>query len=331
VNPGRHIHALFALVALIAAATSCNWAGSVKRIGILNWSEDLVGYGQAYKGIIDGLHANGYQEGFNIHIDYQNAQGNDAEAKKLLKRFVQSKYDLIVTIGSPASLAALDAVKEREIPVVFTVVGNPKETGIINDWSAPGKNVTGVSIDIPLEIYYSKLRSIMPNAKKLGIIYVNKYATAKAASRSAAAIAPQFGFEPHMIAMDEGNLDRLEDVVGPLRRKIDVVFFTADPVLYSETMMKKFIPAFKKIGVPAMILSDNYLKYGALLAINSSFYNMGRQTVPHIVKVMNGIAAKDIPSEQPYDYIFTVNKGAAKELGIDLGWNVLVDADSIVE
>ena len=194
---GRRPLYLLPLLLLALVVGSCQPFSGHKHIGILMWSEELVGYRQAHKGLIDGLHANGYREGFNIEIDDRTAGGEDAKAREILSEFVRRRYDLVVTIGSAACLVA--------------------------------KEVLAGS------------------------------------------------------------------------------------------------------GIPVMLISGNALKYGALLAVSPDFYNVGRQTVPHLVKVLGGMAARDVASEGPYDYQFAVNRATARDLGVPLSWNVFIDADAIVE
>jgi putative tryptophan/tyrosine transport system substrate-binding protein len=327
----RHALLLGILTLLVAMAVSCDRFREVKRIGVLNWSEDLVGYTQAYQGILDGLHANGYREGFNLTIDYEQAHGNDAEAKRILDAFVRERVDVVVTIGSAACLAAVIALEGTKIPLVFSVVGEPQASGIIDAWASPGRDVTGVAIDIPVQITFGKLKRVLPAARRVGIVYSDRYATAAAAAQHAEKIALREGFTAHLIPVGDEGIEKIEALPGAERGAIDVVYFTADPIFYSDRMMQRALPAFAAAGIPAMLISANYLKYGALLSVGCNFYDIGRQTVPHLIKVMSGIAAEDVPSERPYDYTFVINKSAARKLGITLSWNALIDADAITE
>lgn len=322
---------LISVLLLLAALSACHSPKEFKRIGVFIWSEDLVGYKQAHQGIMDGLRDNGYREGLNLEVDYRSAEGSDAGAKKIVDDFVKNKYDLIVTIGSAACLAAKEGTRESKIPVVFSVVTLPKEAGIIDDWQSSGNNLTGVSIDIPAELYFRKLKKVLPGAKSVGIVYLDKYKTATAAAEQAVNTAPLFGLKPYVIKLKMEDLDRLDEVAKALPEDIDAVYIAGDPITYAETVMARINPAFKKAGIPPILISENYLKYGALFALNGDFYKIGRQTVPHILKVFDNVGPKDIPSEKPYDVRFTLNKKTADDLNIDLNWNVIIEANSIVE
>lgn len=325
---GKKLTVLILLAILISA---CYHPKGFRRIGVLIWSEGLKGYRQAHQGIMDGLRDNGYREGLNIEIDYRSAEGSDVPAGKIIDDFVGKKYDLIVAIGSAACLTALEGTKESKTPVVFSVVTSPKAAGVIEDWASSGKNITGVSIDIPAELFFEKLKKILPGAKNIGIVYMDKYQTAIAAAKQAGEAAPKFGLTPHMIILKEDDLDEMQEVIKSLPLKMDAVYIAGDPTLYAEAVMEKLNPAFKEAGIPSILISENYLKYGALFALNGDFYKIGRQTVPHILKVFDDVNPRDIPSEKPYDVRFTINKKTADDLNIGLEWNIIIEANSIVE
>ena len=98
------------------------------------------------QGIIDGLAGEGYIEGENIEYDYQNSEGDMSLVASIAQKFVSDKIDLIVTIATPNSQAAISAAEGTDIPVVFSAVTDPVGAKLISDWNShPDENVTGVS------------------------------------------------------------------------------------------------------------------------------------------------------------------------------------------
>ena len=77
------------------------------NIGILQWTEKIQVFNQTYKGIIDGLNDKGYREGLNLEIDYKNVEQDKKLALKIAHGFVKKGVDLIVSLGTGSSLAAL--------------------------------------------------------------------------------------------------------------------------------------------------------------------------------------------------------------------------------
>src|SRR5947207_12870450 len=112
------------------------------RIGFLGSStaaleENLVGPFR------EGLRDLGYVEGKNILIEYRWAEGKYDRFPALIGELVAQKVDIIVTAGTPASLAVKKAAPS--IPLVMLAVGDPIGTGLIESLAHPGGNVTGLS------------------------------------------------------------------------------------------------------------------------------------------------------------------------------------------
>jgi putative ABC transport system substrate-binding protein len=91
----------------------------------------------------EGLLELGYVEGKNYVIEYRSADGVAERFPQLASELVRLDVDVIVTRGTPASLAARDA--STTIPVVMAAVGEPVGAGLVASLARPGGNVTGFS------------------------------------------------------------------------------------------------------------------------------------------------------------------------------------------
>src|SRR6266705_2937048 len=136
------IIALVVTFAMCGVVAEAQQPAKIPRIGFLGNStpaleENLVGPFR------EGLRDLGYVEGKNILIEYRWAEGKYDRFPTLIGELVAQKVDIIVTAGTPASLA----VKKQapSIPLVMLVVGDPIGTGLIESLAHPGGNVTGLS------------------------------------------------------------------------------------------------------------------------------------------------------------------------------------------
>jgi len=124
------------------------------------------------EGIIDGLAEKGYVEGDNLEIDYQNSEGDMNLVASIAQKFVSDKVDAIVSIATPNSLAAIDAAKGTDIPVIFSAITDPAGSGMVADWdNHPNENVTGVSDMIVVQDDVQLITQIVSNVKKIGTLY----------------------------------------------------------------------------------------------------------------------------------------------------------------
>ena len=93
------------------------------------------------------LRARGYQEGRNIEIEYRWAEGQYERLPKLVAELLAAKVELIVTAGTPATLAVKRAT--TSVPLVMIAVGDPVGNGIVPSLAHPGGNITGLSSIAP--------------------------------------------------------------------------------------------------------------------------------------------------------------------------------------
>ena len=121
------------------------------------------------EGFIEGLKENGFEEGKNLKIDYQNAQGDMAIAKTISDQFVTSKVDMIFAIATSSLQASYNSTKD--IPIVFTAVTDPIDAGVANSWESSETNVTGTSDMVSMEEQLDLLTELVPDIKTLGVLY----------------------------------------------------------------------------------------------------------------------------------------------------------------
>ena len=138
------------------------------NIGFLQFA-DIPALDSAREGIKKALNREGFTEGDNLTIRYQNAYGDFEKCLAITEEFKESDVDLIIATATPAVQAAAAAAKET--PVVFAAVTDPRRAGVIKSWDVPGTNVTGVSDLNPVAALLEMLLAIVPDAKKLGVIY----------------------------------------------------------------------------------------------------------------------------------------------------------------
>src|SRR5262249_34956644 len=121
------------------------------------------------EGLRDGLHDLGYVEGKTHLFVYRFAQGNAERFPALASELVSLPVDVIVSWGTPASLAAHRATDT--IPIVMSA-GDPIGSGIVSELARPGRNVTGMSVQMAeqegkrLEL----LKKLLPSFSRVAVL-----------------------------------------------------------------------------------------------------------------------------------------------------------------
>lgn len=160
--------ALWATLAATTLLTGNALAADVKNVAITAIVEHPA-LDAVRQGTIAELKKEGFEEGKNLKIDFQSAQGNTATAAQIARKFVGDKPDVIVAIGTPSAQAV--AAATRHIPLVFSAISDPVAAKLVKSWEASGTNVTGTSDTLPIQPQIDLIKRLIPNLKAIGFVY----------------------------------------------------------------------------------------------------------------------------------------------------------------
>lgn len=155
-------------VVMTGCGNSGSSDGDTIKIGIVQLVEH-TSLDQIRESIIAQLEEEGYVDGDNIEINYQNAQNEQSNLKTICQGFVADKVDIIVAITTPAAQVAMS--ETDEIPIVFSAVTDPVAAEVVSDMEKPGGNVTGTSDAISVEKIMGLAEEITPGFKTVGALY----------------------------------------------------------------------------------------------------------------------------------------------------------------
>ncbi len=131
-------------------------------------------------GVRDELRSAGFEAGKNLKYEYQSAQGNTGTAAQIARKYVGERPDVIVAIATPSAQAVVAASKD--ISIVYSAVTDPVAAKLVKGWEASGTNVTGVVRSLRWASNLELIKRVVPNAKRVGVIYspgeANSVATA---------------------------------------------------------------------------------------------------------------------------------------------------------
>ncbi|MDI9479264.1 MAG: ABC transporter substrate-binding protein, partial [Bacillota bacterium] len=139
---------LLVLAAGCSADSGSSQADDQIKIGIVQIVEH-PSLNMIRESFVEQLAAQGYRDGENVIIDYQNAQNDQTNLKTICQKFSTSKYDMIVAIATPSAQAAVGETKD--IPIVFSACTDPVGSGLVDSLEKPGANVTGTSDAVSAE------------------------------------------------------------------------------------------------------------------------------------------------------------------------------------
>ena len=223
------------------------------------------------EGMVSELEAMGYTGKFEIVIE--NANGDTPTADLIAKQFVSDKVDLIYAIATPAAQAAFNATQGTDIPVVFNAVTDAVAAGIVASNDAPGGNVTGVSDAAPLDLQLQLIKELMPEAKKIGMLYNLGEVNGLIQVEQVQALAPQFGLE--VVATGVTTAAEMASAAQQIAGEVDAFYNITDNLVVSNTAIVTDKAA--QAGIPVFAAEDGAMDQGLLAVDGLSYLKLGNQ------------------------------------------------------
>ena len=303
---------LAAATLLLAACSQSSEkaAKDAKHIGILQYVE-FETLDVARKGFVDELAKEGYKEGDNIIIDYQNAQGDQSNLQTISEKLVKDN-DLVLGIATPAAQALSTASKE--VPVTFTAVTDPLSAKLVKSLKKPGGNVTGTTDLAPTKKRIELLKKVMPNLKKVGIMYTTNERNSEVQVKEAQKEFKKEGIE--VITKGISSTNDVQDTTRALMSKTQVLYMPTDNLIDSSITLVTDLS--KEMKIPVYAANADLVDKGALFSYGPDFEELGRQTARQAVRILKGDKASEVPVESPENLTVKVNDKMAKLLGIDM-------------
>lgn len=277
------------------------------------------------KGVIDELKSKGYEEGKNLTVDFQSAQGSTANAAQIAKKFAGSNPDVIVAIATPSAQSVVAATKT--IPVVYAGVTDPVAAKLVPGWEASNTNVTGVSDELPLEPQIDLMKKLVPAVKNVGYVYSpGEVNSTIVLDQLKAKLSPQ-GI--NVVAAPAQRSSDVLTAARSLNGKVDLIYTSLDNnVVSSYESMYKAAVEMKK---PLVASDTDSVKRGAVAALGVNYYDLGKKTGDVVFQILNGKKAGEIPSARMETLdLFLSKKNAAAE-GIALPEDLIKQAKEVQE
>ncbi|GAA5234825.1 ABC transporter substrate-binding protein [Verticiella sediminum] len=275
-------------------------------------------------GVREVLAEAGYEEGKNLRWQYQSAQGNVGTAAQIARKFVGDKPDAIVGIATPAAQAVVAAT--RSVPLVYSAVTDPIAAQLVPGWEPSGTNVTGVSDELALERQIELIKEILPDAKRVGMVYNPGEANSAVVVRQMKELLPKHG-----MTLVEAAAPRTVDVgsaAGRLAGKVDVIYTSTDNNVVSA--YEALVKMGNDTDTPLIAADTDSVKRGAIAALGLNYKDLGRQTGAIVVRILKGEKPGDIASARSDNVDLFVNLRAAQAQGVEVPQAVIDKATEVI-
>lgn len=322
----------FMTLALVFSLTACapsktENTGSTegpKKIGIVQIVEH-PSLNTIRESLIEELQAQGYKDGEQIAIDYQNAQGDQTNLKTIAQKFVSNKYDLIIAIATPSAQAVVSETKD--IPILFSACTDPLGSGLVTDMEKPGGNVTGTSDAVSAEKIMELAKRITPDFKTIGALYNSSETNSVAVINE----LKEYAKKSNIAVMDATvtNSSEVQQAVTSLVDKADVLFSPIDNTVASA--MPVVTQITNKAKKPIYVGADSMVKDGGLATYGINYQVLGKETGAMAAEILQGKKPGDMPVKTMKDMDIYLNKTTANAIGITIPDDVMKEAAQVFE
>ena len=307
-------------------AARAQQAAKVYRIGYLGVASH-AGYAREIEALLRGLRQLGYEEGKNIALYYQFAEGDYDRLSALASELVTVKVDVIVTHSTPGARAAKQATST--IPIVVTAAADLVSSGLVPSIARPGGNLTGLTFFFA-EICAKRVELIkeaVPGVIRLGVL-VNPYNPSGAIALTAMErVAGSLRME--LLPM---NVRAPEDFVGAftmlVSRGAQALTFIEDGVLNSNA---RYIAQLAMQNRLPMIGESSVPEAGALMAYAVDRYDLWFRAAFLVDKILKGAQPADLPIDQAAKFDLVINLKTARAFGLEMPTSILLRATQVIE
>lgn len=324
VKLGIVIFAVFLLISLAGLGACSTKSDKVIKIGISQLVQHPA-LDSAYEGFIEALKEAGYEDGKNIKIDLQNAQGDITNAQTIARKFVDEKVDMILAIATSAAQAAANVTKD--IPILITAVTDPVGTGLAQSLEKPGGNVTGTTDMNPVEEQIQLVKDLVPGLKNLGIMYNSGEPNSVVQVNIAKEVVKKLGW--NLVEATVTNSSEVNQAAQSLVGRVEGIYVPTDNTIVSA--IGAVVKVANDAKIPVIGSERGQVEAGAIATKGIDYKELGKQTGQIAVRIIKGEKPQDIPIEGSKNVSLIINKKAADELGITIPGEILDKAGEIIE
>jgi putative ABC transport system substrate-binding protein len=261
----------------------------------------------------------------DVHILVENAQGNITTAAQIAQKFVGQQVDVVIAIGTTAAQMAMNAVKGTSIPVIFATVTDPQEAHLVHNLQQPEGQVTGSSNFTALRPQLCLFKTILPQLKRLGMIYNPSELNGTVMVKKTATIAQELGIE--VVTATSHTSQEVASATRRLANQVDAFFISNDNTALSA--FNAIVRNATEAGLPVFVSDTALVEQGAIAALGPNQYEVGVAAGEIVLKWLEGTPIKELPVTYPRQNELYLNQTQASQIHLQLSPEVLKKATHV--
>jgi putative ABC transport system substrate-binding protein len=313
---------------MYGAVADAQQTGKIFRIGFLD-NSTASGMAVLVNAFRQELSSLGWIEGKNIAIEYRFAEQKLERLPELAAELVRLKVELIVAVGTAATLAAKSTT--ATIPIVSSGSSDPVGTGLIASLARPGGNVTGLS-NLAAELNTKRLeilKDAVPKLARVGLLRspLGVQGDIQLIELRPAALALKLKLEEIETQPDAKGLETAFQIAK--QKQVGAIMTAVGSRFFAER--KRIVELAGKHRLPAIYPQKEFVDQGGLMFYGADYVDLYRRTAVYVDKILKGAKPADLPVQQATKFEFVINLKAAKQIGLTLSPEFLARANQVIK
>jgi len=294
----RPLLVLIALSSILLLSDLSNRKGGSKniektRIAIFRYTSNQI-LEDTEKGVLEKIQSSKAFLDGRIEIRKYNAEGDMPTANMIAQNILSEKFDIVVTISTPALQVMANANKEGKVLHVFCAVTDPVASGV--GITGPGadqhpEHLVGIGTFQPVESVFRIARQMNPNLKRVGVAWCTDQTCSEACVKKARIICKELN-----IQLVETNVESIsqvyESALAVSSKGVDALWIGGDNVV--ETAIELYIGAASKMGIPVFTNNPKHSLKGAMINLGANYTQVGQAAGEMVISLLNGLSTNKI-------------------------------------
>jgi len=266
-------------------------------------------------------------EGKDIVIEYRWAEGKTDRLADLAAELVRLKLDVLVTVGTPGTLAAKRAT--TAIPIVMAGSGDAVASGLVASLARPGGNITGLTDSVPelMAKHLELLKQILPRSSRVAVLLNPGNPSNAAVLKTMESTAGSLKVE--LQRFEISGPDAFESAFSTMtQRRVDAIVVTTDSLFNNNVKAIADLAAQKRLPSAG---TKEFAEAGGTIGYGLNFHENYRRAAYFVDRILKGTKPADLPVEQPTKFELVINLKTAKALGLTIPQTLLQRADQVIQ
>jgi putative ABC transport system substrate-binding protein len=313
------------LLALVGCAGAAGAGPKIPAVGIVAFAPDPTN-DETVRGLKDGLKELGFEDGRQVRVVYQDAQGDVPTLQTIARKYVADKVNVIVPLTTPGLVATAKIVQGTDRVVVFTQVYDPYAAGVAVSPREHPANLIGVASPPPIEATIALIQRVLPNARRIGTIYNPAEANSVIGVERMRAETARLGLE--LVERTIAGSAEVQQAAKSLVGQADVFFITGDNTV--QVSFDAVVGVAEDAHIPVFCNDPTWSERGAVVALGPDFYQAGKMAAALIAQILKGTDPATMEIQRQDSTQLVINLKAAESQGVTLPQEIIDQAAQVI-